>query len=291
MKLGARLCPCFRQGGTFEEFVTFCAGLDLDAVDCSELTPETAECCERHNILVGSVDGMFFELQSDDAEERAKGLASAKKRVDEIADNGGTVMFTAIGAEDPHMTRAQAFENWKQCWPELVSHAESRGVGIAVEPWPGPGAPRYKATLGCTPEMLRAMFEFVSSPALGLCYDPSHFVRLRIDYLRILDEFGSRVKHVHLKDTAIIEEGLYEYGTLGPCLGEQPYAHGGGYWRYTIPGDGAVDWERVLKRLKGLGYEGVCSIELEDHFYRDSPELQREGITNSARYIRGLLES
>ncbi len=286
MKLGCRISPCFRGDGGFEEFVAFCGELGLDAVDCPTMNAEIAACCEKHGMAIGSVDGMFFGMQSDDPAERERAAVEARERVDAIAEHGGKVMFVAIGAEDPSMTRAQAFGNWKQSWPALVKHAEERGIRIAVEPWPGPPAPRYKATLGCTPEMLRAMYEAIPSPALGLCYDPSHMVRLRSDYRRLLEEFKDRIAHVHLKDTVIYDDALYEFGTLGPCIGEQPYKYGGAYWRYAIPGDGEIDWKWVLGRLDDIRYDGVLSIELEDHYYADTPELQKQGITKAAEYIR-----
>ena len=74
--------------------------------------------------------------------------------------------------------------------PPIAEFAASKDVTIAIEGWPGPG-PAYPA-LGCTPEMWRAMFEACPSPGLGLNYDPSHLVRIGIDYLRALNEFAPR---------------------------------------------------------------------------------------------------
>lgn len=107
--------------------------------------------------------------------------------------------------------------------------------------------------------------------------------------MRLLHEFGGRVKHVHLKDTEIIQEKLYESGILGESYGHT-YGFGEGWWRYTIPGEGSVDWELVIRRLEEFGYDGVLSVELEDHHFWATPELQQEGILRAKDYIVQFLK-
>ena len=76
----------------------------------------------------------------------------------------------------------------------------------------------------------------VPSAAFGLNYDASHLVRIGVDYLRALDEFGDRIVHVHGKDTDFDAERTYEHGTLGPTF-RKPVGFSEGWWRYTIPGE------------------------------------------------------
>ncbi|MCH2662535.1 sugar phosphate isomerase/epimerase, partial [bacterium] len=178
-------------------------------------------------------------------------------------------------------------EIFKKVYPKVVAHAEKVGVNIAIEPWPG-GRPYY-GNLGCSPESLRLIFEACPSPNLGICYDPSHFVRLQIDYQRVLHEFGDRVHHVHLKDTESLPEKLYESGMLGEAYANT-YVCGEGWWRYTIPGEGEVDWNFVIRRLEDCGYDGVLSVELEDHHFWQTPELQQEGLLRSKEHIEQFLK-
>jgi sugar phosphate isomerase/epimerase len=62
------------------------------------------------------------------------------------------------------------------------------------------------------------------------------------------------------------------------------------WWRYTIPGDGLVDWCRLIGRLEDLGFDGVVSVELEDYRYHNTWELQADGLRRSrehlARWVR-----
>ena len=60
----------------------------------------------------------------------------------------------------------------------------------------------------------------------------------------------------------------------------------GGRWRYTIPGEGVVCWQYVMNRLSDFGYGGIMSVELEDHHYWQSVELQQLGMTRALGHLK-----
>ncbi|MCX7013206.1 MAG: sugar phosphate isomerase/epimerase, partial [Candidatus Sumerlaeota bacterium] len=271
----------------FEAFASFLKKNGFDTVDCPSLDAKTKALCDKIGIGIGSVDNNTGLLSENEAESQA-GLQKAKDGISAIADNGGSVMFTVVKPGDAKMLRKKAFEIFQRVYPALVAHAEAKGVKIAMEPWPG-GAPAY-STLGCTPETLRAMFKEIPSKSLGICYDPSHFARLQINYLRLLGEFGDRVYHVHLKDCEILEEGMYEYGILGRTLTPCTHSNSEGWWRYCIPGKGLVQWSRVINRLRDFHYQGTLSIELEDTYYRETDADQQRGIIAAKDYIAAVLD-
>jgi sugar phosphate isomerase/epimerase len=285
MKIGTRLPPFAGQIG-FAAYAQWLAENGFAAVDTPLLTREIAQTCKDLGLALGTADARGGGLLSRDAAKRRQALSTLKKDLSDIARHGGHTYFTVLGPDDPSIPRAETLEIFKKVYPQVVAHAEKVGINIAIEPWPG-GAPFY-ASLGCTPESLRRIFAAIPSPYLGICFDPSHFVRLHIDYLRLLSEFGDRVKHVHLKDTEILPEKLYESGILGESYG-RTYVCGEGWWRYAIPGEGEVDWNQVIRRLEDLGYDGVLSVELEDHYFWKTPELQKEGILRAKEYIEQFL--
>tara|TARA_Y100000758_G_C16044082_1_gene419224 strand:+ start:504 stop:1367 length:864 start_codon:yes stop_codon:yes gene_type:complete len=284
MKIATRMPPFARQIG-FDGFAAWLAENGFDAVDTPQLTREIAKTCKQLGLALGSSDGGASVL-SRDAAKRRKGISEYKKSLTAIAKNGGHTLFTILGPDDASIPKAETFELFKKVYPQILAHAEKVGVNIAIEPWPG-GRPYY-ANLGCSPESLRLIFEACPSPNLGICYDPSHFVRLQVDYQRVLHEFGDRVRHVHLKDTEIMPEKLYESGNLGEAYADS-YVCGEGWWRYTIPGEGEVDWNYVIRRLEDFGYDGVLSVELEDHYFWQTPELQQEGLLRSKDYIEQFI--
>jgi sugar phosphate isomerase/epimerase len=87
----------------------------------------------------------------------------------------------------------------------------------------------------------------------------------------------------------MIPEKLYESGILGESY-DRTYGFGEGWWRYTIPGEGMVDWQIVIRRLEEIGYDGVLSVELEDHHFWATADLQKEGLLRSRDYIAQFLK-
>ena len=150
---------------------------------------------------------------------------------------------------------------------------------MVLEPFPAPGA------LCCTPEGYRAVFKDHPEPILALNYDPSHYLRMGIDPVRLLREFVDRVYHVHAKDTEISQDALYEFGTEQPATLDKPVRYGGTFWRYTLPGFGSAPWHTLFSILASAGYPGRISIELEDYRFNGSEQGEQEGLQISGRYL------
>jgi sugar phosphate isomerase/epimerase len=281
-KIGMRIPPKIGKEG-IDSVASWAVDAGLDVLDVPRLTAEIKQACDHAGIGIGSVDvSQVGQLLSKDENRRMDAVESVKKQMTEIAQLGGKILFMCLVPEDVQLPRSESFAIWKETFPELIRHAEREDVYIAIEGWPGP-APHYP-TIGCTPEMWRAMFEAIPSRHFGLNYDPSHLVRLGIDYLRALNEFGDRINHCHGKDTEILHEELYESGVLPATFGAK-YGFSEGSWRYTIPGHGQVEWEKVAVRLERLGYQGAISIELEDHRYWGSIEAERQGIIKATEHL------
>ncbi|MSS71294.1 MAG: sugar phosphate isomerase/epimerase [Candidatus Latescibacteria bacterium] len=281
MKIGIRIPGALREMKV-EALAGWLSASGFKALDLSVATAEAKRACEAADIAIGTVDARGGSPITKDAAEQRKAVEGLKEILSDIAAHGGRTLFTTLSPADRTMPRAESFAIWKEVYPEIVAHAEKSGVHIAVEPYPG-GAPHYP-NLGCSPETWRAMFSAIPSPHLGMCFDPSHMVRMGIDYMRVLREFPDRVRHVHAKDCEILSEGLYEFGNIGQSFGRR-YRFGEGWWRYTIPGYGEVNWGRFLARLEETGYDGILSIELEDHRYSGTEALEKEGLLAAKRHL------
>jgi sugar phosphate isomerase/epimerase len=282
IKIGVRI-PGQARNLPFEEFCNWCHHAGFQALDVPAATPEVVSTAAMAGLEIGTADlPGTRDLCSSDPERQAAGVDAAREAIRTAAENGVNKMFCVFVPEDAARGRAANFESWAKSFPAVAEHAASLNVRIAMEGWPGP-APHYPA-LGCTPEMWRRMFSECPSPAFGLNFDPSHLVRIGIDWMRALDEFAGRVIHVHGKDTDIDTERLYEHGNVGPTF-QRPRAFGESWWRYTIPGDGLVNWGRLLGRLEDAGFDGIISVELEDHRYHGTWEREAEGLRRSQRHL------
>lgn len=281
MMIGLRIPGACGRDLSLEEFAGWCKAEGFGSMDLGRADADRVKTVRDAGLAVGTIDlPGTTDLLSPDEAERKKGIETGLAAVNAIADAGCDKAFCVFFPRNGGQSRRDSFENWKSSFPTIAAEAEKRGVRIAVEGWPGPN----NSALGVTPETLRAMFEAVPTDAFGINYDPSHLVRVGVDYKRFLDEFAGRVIHAHGKDTALDPEGLYRYGNISPTFDRSP-DFGDGHWRYTIPGEGYVDWSYVLPRLTRAGFDGTVAIELEDFRYNGSVEGEKRGLSRARAHL------
>jgi sugar phosphate isomerase/epimerase len=257
----------------------------LDTVDVPYLTEEIRDYAQQAGLKIGTFDvDDVAALFSRDVDKRNAASVSVRSQIKAAAQLGGSRCFMCLIPEDVSMPRAESFQLFLEVFPAILEEAEAAGVKIVLEGYPGPD-PHYP-TLGCTPEVLRAMIAAVPSPALCINYDPSHLVRLGVDPIRFLREFAGRIAHVHGKDCRVQAEDAYLYGKYQSAAFGQPIKYSLGAWRYTIPGEGETDWNTVAFELDRAGYDGPVCVELEDHRYAAGTSSQRNGIRKAAAYLR-----
>ncbi|MFD1677738.1 sugar phosphate isomerase/epimerase family protein [Alicyclobacillus fodiniaquatilis] len=280
--IGTRIPPRLGSQG-IEAVAAFAQSSGLTALDLPSLSDEAAKACQAHGLRIGTVDANGAgQLLSKDAGRRQEAVDRIQSQIRQLAELGGKVVFMCLVPEDHTQPIRESLTYFTETFPAIAEECERSGVKIAFEGWPGPG-PHYP-TLGCTPEVWRAMFAAVPSPALGLCFDPSHLVRMGIDYLRVFAEFKDRIHHCHGKDTQLLAQSQYLYGHMSAQLDKAP-GFSEGSWRYCIPGDGEVDWRRVAFELSNINYEGCVSIELEDARYWGTLEKEQEGIAKAFAHL------
>ena len=188
-------------------------------------------------------------------------------------------VFVLFGGLDANRSEEENYHSLAEQGASLLDATENSGLQFAIENWPGPDD-RFVAV---TPEGWRKLFDLLPDDRFGLELDPSHLVRLGIDPLRALDAVHKRVKILHAKDAAIDSERLQAVGYAGL-----------GWWRYTLPGTGLVDWSGFLGRARGYGFDGTLSIEHEDvAFGWPTGDLgkRRIGERQSLNFLRNLIRN
>lgn len=277
----------FRRGGgewrnDLSALIAWARQNGLEAIDLGRDGDTTARAVIDAGLRVGTVDLLEWQgMISPDKGKRAEAVAKNAEYVRACAACGPINHFIVMLPEKPELPRAENFGYMVESFSQLAPVLEECRAHIAVEGWPGPGA------LCCTPEGYRALFKEIPSPAMAINYDPSHLIRMNIDPLRFLNEFASRVVHVHGKDTQLLTENLYEYGSEQPPTFARPVPFGGMVWRYTIPGHGVMRWTDAFRILEANGYAGCVCIELEDaNFFREEA-AERLGFIQGARFLEG----
>ena len=246
-----------------------------DAVQSADGRKEAAKQAKdltaKYGITITAL--AFYERGFDPAVR----IPAYKNVIDLCAEMGVGVIATLTGG-DPEKSLEDNIPIWADAFKEVAKAAEDKGVKIAFENWPGlAGYPPVRSiNFGYHPQAWEMMFDAVDSPALGLEFDPSHLVWQFVDYIAAVKLFGSRIHHVHLKDTEILDGKLSENGFFSR-----------GWWRYRIPGFGMIDWAEFISALKEVGFDGGAAIEHEDPIF--SGERRVEGLQLGYNHLRPII--
>jgi len=132
---------------------------------------------------------------------------------------------------------------------------------------PETGVPTLYATVPDTYEMIKDL-----SPRMGFCVDIAYTQADGLDPATVLRTYAPRVFDVHVRNTSILENGSS-----------------------GAPADaGKVDYVRVFRALKEIGYTGVCGLELANAFAKPggiNPGADPSWIPRSLGYFRGLMDA
>jgi len=62
-----------------------------------------------------------------------------------------------------------------------------------------------------------------------------------------------------------------------------------GWWRYRVPGLGAVDWPGLVDAMYEGGFAGVLSVEHEDPVWGGTEDKVKAGLEIAHRTLRPLI--
>jgi sugar phosphate isomerase/epimerase len=113
----------------------------------------------------------------------------------------------------------------------VAEHAEKEGVLLLVEPEPD--------LLIETADQFLEFMQHIDSPAVGLNFDIGHAYCVKDEPEEAIPRLAPYIRHFHLEDIAATR------------------VH-----HHLIPGEGAIDFAKVLKAIRNIGYDGWITIEL-----------------------------
>ncbi|WP_454859208.1 myo-inosose-2 dehydratase [Rhizobium binxianense] len=114
-----------------------------------------------------------------------------------------------------------------------------------------------------------------TGPEVGLLLDTGHAVAGGFDYARLIDRFGDRIVHIHLKDVRGPVMAAVQAGDLSFNAGVRR-------GMFTVPGDGSVDFGPLVGFIRDSGYRGWLVVEAEQDPALASP---RPAVTRAFGHI------
>ena len=116
-----------------------------------------------------------------------------------------------------------------------------------------------------------------AAPQAGLLLDTGHAAAAGFDYARLIDRFGDRIAHIHLKD-------LRAHVMAEVRANDLSFNEGVRRGMFTVPGDGCIDFA-PLARFIADGYAGWLVVEAEQD-PATAPPLAT--VTRARRHVAGL---
>jgi sugar phosphate isomerase/epimerase len=254
--------------------------IDVTSLDDAQAA-RINELCASKRVTISGLGYYPNPLVPDSAE--AQVYIDHIKKVIEGARRLGVGVVTSFVGRDWTKSVDDNWPRFLEVWRPLIQFAADNGIRIAIEncpmsfttdEWPG------GKNLATSPAIWRRMFNDIPGDNFGLNFDPSHFVWQRMDYLKPLREFTSRIFHAHAKDVRIDTDRLDDHGILAYPLQ---------YHTPKLPGLGDVDWGKFLSVLGDAGYSGPVCIEVEDRSYEGPVENRKASLIQSARFLRQFI--
>jgi len=234
--------------------------------------------------------GGFYVNHMDPA--NAEQFKRHTRAVIDLAEFMGVPVVAGFAGRLVDQDLEASIPKFKEIWSEHAKYAADRGIKIAFEhcPMGRHHLPPGGINCMCTPAMWEKCFDAAGADNLGLEWDPSHLVCMFIDPVENLEQFGSRVFHVHAKDAKVRWHLLRRYGIYHP-----------GVIEHCFPGLGDTDWAAVIKELRRQGYHGDLNIEgRHDSVFRDprpdrgkdpaGPKLEDLGLLIGLRHLSQFVD-
>jgi len=239
---------------------------------------------DQYNLEISGL--AFYENNiHPDKKKRAYFINHLKKVIDTASLLEVDLVGTFVGA-NPDLSPAENIKEIGKVFRDLLKYAEDKGVKLMIENCPMENWVQFglPGNYAYSPELWEALFDEVPSDNFGLNIDPSHLYWLGIDYLKVIEDFASKIFHAHAKDTEILDEGIYRFGIFSEQVKPTPWKSG--WWRYRMPGSGEIEWGRFIQKLQEYGYDYVLSIEHEDPVWEGTEEKVKTGLRLGLKHLR-----
>jgi len=104
-----------------------------------------------------------------------------------------------------------------------------------------------------------------TEPVVRLLLDTGHAQAAGFDYARLIDRYGDRIAHIHLKD--VRADIMAEVRRRDLSFNDGVRAG-----MFTVPGDGSVDFGPVGRFVRETAYKGWLIVEAEQDPSKAPPE-------------------
>lgn len=240
-------------------------------MDMGELGP----VLDRHGI---SVCGGWFSGLLLDGDIEAEKDRIAQQMQFFIAAGAPCIVYGETARSIQGLRSAPLATKPKLTEPEMAAYG--RRISDFADWCAAQGMPiAYHHHMAAAVETEAELDLFMRHSSVPLLYDAGHMAFAGGDVMRVIDNHHARISHVHTKDIrAAVVDGLDR--TRDSFL--DAVIKGA----FTVPGDGDLDFEAIVKALADKGYEGWFVVEAEQDPVANPPlEMAKKGHNELQRVM------
>jgi inosose dehydratase len=201
-------------------------------------------------------------------------IAKDKERIQPMIDlfkavNAPCIVYGEIGRSiqgdrsKPLATKAKLSADDMKVYGRKVSQfaewVESQGMPLV-----------YHHHMAAVVETEPELDMFMANSGIKLLFDAGHMAFAGGDVLRVVDKHHKRITHVHVKDVRMDVINKLDRS-------RESFLDAVVKGAFTVPGDGSLDFEAIVKKFAGYGYEGWFVVEAEQD-PKKSPPLKMAQI-------------
>lgn len=143
----------------------------------------------------------------------------------------------------------EQFENLANGLNEMGRRVKAKGMKLCFHPHVGTGIE--------TKEEIDRLMRMTDPDFVGLLFDTGHLTLAGANPLEILEQYGGRIGHIHVKD---LRRSIFEKMSSENLS----FLSGIKQGLFTVPGDGdMVDWSSIFGKIQENNYEGWIVVEAE----------------------------
>ena len=202
-------------------------------------------------------NGSPYSLVFEDPSMNEESLEYFKLTLDMAKEIGSEYCMLACNHPGYGRDKEEVKKRFVENMRILSEHAEKIGQTIILEP-----VTPYEGTIITTSDDVRWALDQVNSPRFKCMLDLACPLTCGEPICAYFEKMGTDVKHIHFIDAERTSED------------------------HLIPGDGEMDFPRIVNYLKEIEYDGYLSLELFSR-YANEPDFSAE---RGYQAIRSLLD-
>lgn len=211
-----------------------------------------------HGLAVSTlltISQFYYTLTSPDDGIWNQGVDLVSRLIDFAVELGAPNLLVVPGVVTSQVDYETAWDRLELALERLKGKAEQAGVGLGVE--------NIWGKILYSPLEMRALVDRIASPRVGVHFDVGNVIQYGYpdQWIHIL---GERILSVHLKD---YDEGINNIRA------------------FTHLFQGSVPWDRVMRALQHIGYQGYLIAEVPPY-----PFCPEEGIRDISRKMDILIK-